>query len=1547
MSLISAVLHEADKISLEDYKKNRDELLTKVKDLQERMQMLSWALHQNIIDTYLNFVPTKSLEQLNYKNRKHNILADYDKLVTEVKTFNEKFIKMDSKDEFSNSYKLFDTAYINFLDLCTVVEGKIILDKANHEFGRNNYTEAVISVKNLQKNLHCLTFDGNAKKALNNVISQCENQLSMYLAQLSVEWEDIFVWKETKEPFYMTYSLSVQQNDSQLIQKILKSLYVTDRLNAELGLFSNFFIRNLLHNVIRHNCDIFTEDHIGALEFNIKIDLNDKKKPNFNTIFNNLTAIFEFLHSTLGSHFECDKTFIEVFAESINNKFFNKIIEDCIRNNLPSCDSSYENYKNIVVELDSFNKFLIDLKFVAAEKSPLNKFVSDTECVLYDKRCDKLLFDIRNLLKQSLSHGIVSVGQEIDIQNESMYDDTQKDILNSPLHLPKCVISENVKEIMSMIIKHLEESIKLPEKYGEQLVLYIKDIAVNYQCIVPKKFKINLECCPLDIALFFNNCFYLAHSLLGPPWKNVLPARLANYLTTTLLECVQDLRAVGLQKISLYLQNQKNVIIQEVEANELPWSQNSFEVLDGAVNHAISLMRELKDCWNSVLPLKMYELSMCTLAQALCQSMLQRMFADTKPICEELVYMLAIRFEDTVDDILFLFEKSVKLEMKINCWNKFIKMPQLLKAQLLEITDLWKHDTDLNRSYTCEEIRSITAFLITALAIVVNQRVVNAQTSVFEDLLAIETKNNALTVINGPKILKPPTGLTSISNQTFIPEPRPPSKPPINLSPDKKYFYDLPPQFFNPAKKLQAPPVHVYTKEPLKLSNSVYKFPNVVSMQHGNKIQAPQYSPTINRPPVYSPTSGKTSIINSPKFSLPIQTINGIRTDFVKPPPFINITTTSTTTPTTTTRLLRTKRIWPKRMLEKNNSTSLNSSATNDFLKNNVSNITDLAVSSSRVRVRYASTEKPITSTSSQSTTRGYRRVTRAPKANVTTQASKIEPNDWIPIVPHQYTKRKPLRTRISKRSIDRSDKERSDVYFDNQGEYTDNKNVLYLQPYGILPMNNHLQGGAAAIGNRMVFFRKKKQTNLNNQEQSSILNPFAYASQQSPKFASFAETAQTRLKNLLNPLAYATEQQPKVLLNPFAYSLDNNPKTVLNPYAAEPTEQRPKIIYRGHKKSKSRLPLQSTGYEDQRQEASHHAKVVTKIKHHHHHHHHRYIKTVEKPVNVPVKVEVPKPYPVEKQVPVPVPVEKIKIVDRPYPVTVEKKVPYPVAVKVPHPVPYKVVEKEYVPRPYPVIQHVPVVKHVEVKVPQPVPVEVEKRVPVPVQVAVPVEKQVPYPVEVEKRVPYPVPVKVYVPQPYAVEKRVPYPVEVKVKEPVEVIKHVEVKVPVPQPYPVKVPHPVRVEVEKRVPYPVQVEKRVPVPYEVLVPQKVEVEKRVPVYVPKPYPVEKKVPYPVRVPYPVKVPVEVPVEVPVYIHHPFQIINDDVLVGGASEHEYSENQVIDRSTDGQSAATPPPDNSSTSIPHHAVTVHGNTGYNSISSRSDSTSATTPAQSSIN
>lgn len=667
--------------------------------------------------------------------------------------------------------------------------------------------------------------------------------------------------------------------------------------------------------------------------------------------------------------------------------------------------------------------------------------------------------------------------------------------------------------------------------------------------------------------------------------------------------------------------------------------------------------------------------------------------------------------------------------------------------------------------------------------IVVNQDGATAEFFNYDktDQVAQESKNRAVTIIDGPKYVAPPTQKPippTALNHTHKPEQRPPIKPPINHNPEKhgKPKYVEPPRvYYGQIQNL--PPLRHHYQKPLKLQqapNTAFKYHKVVPLQPSrnsfyNKQQSLVFAASTSKPQ-YVP--------KSPKFNLPVETINGIRADFVRPPHFANITvattsTTTTTAATTTTKYLRTKRVWPKRILEKMN-------AVNKTVENNTTSDShakgELQSSSSNQRLIYVNKPEHSLTTTLEPTTRKYQRVTRVSKRRTssTPEPSKFStfaPNDWVPIVPSHFTLKKVRKSKLI--PINRRKdimQRRSDVLFYKPSEnFAPSKRVYYLQSFGLLP----------------------------------VANSQKYESSPKPSSSARQNVILVGKSKKLKPHVYSGSRGKPVL----------HTSQVIGDYQSNETHP-PKIVTR----------------------IKHH--------HHHHHHRYvktvdKPVRVevpkpvpVPVPVPMPVKVEHKVPYPVPVKVPHPVPVKVIEkeYVPRPYPVYhqvpivkhVEVKVPQPVPVEVEKriPVPFKV--EVAVPRPYPVA--VPVEKKVPypvaVRVLVPQPVAVETRVPYPVQV--PVKEQVEVIRHVPVNVPYPqpYPVKVPHPVPFPVEKKVPYPVEV------------EKKIPLPVPFRVPVPH--KVEVEKKVPVyipkPYPVEKKVPVP--VKIPYPVRIPFRIPVGIP-------------------------------------------------------------------------------------------------------------------
>lgn len=667
--------------------------------------------------------------------------------------------------------------------------------------------------------------------------------------------------------------------------------------------------------------------------------------------------------------------------------------------------------------------------------------------------------------------------------------------------------------------------------------------------------------------------------------------------------------------------------------------------------------------------------------------------------------------------------------------------------------------------------------------IVVNQDGATAEFFNYDntDQVAQESKNRAVTIIDGPKYVAPPTPQPTpptASNHTRKPEQRPPNKPPINHNPDnhgKVKYVEAPRVYYGQIQNL--PPLRHHYQKPLKLQqppNTAYKYHKVIPLQ-------PSRNPFYNKQQsvIFAASTSKPQYVpKSPKFSLPVETINGIRTDFVRPPHFANSTVTTTTTTTTaatttTTKYLRNKRIWPKRILEKmnpGNKTVENNTSSDNSVKR------DLQSSSSNQRFIYVNKPEQILSTTLEPTTRRYQRVTRVSKRKTSStpspsKFSTFAPNEWVPIIPSHFTVKKVRKSKLI--PINRRKdvmQRRSDVFFYKPSEnFAPSKRVYYLQSFGLLP----------------------------------VASPQKYENSPKPSSSARKNVIFVGKTKKLKPHVYSGSRGKPVL----------HTSQVIGDYQSSESHP-PKIVTR----------------------IKHH--------HHHHHHKYiktvdkpvrvEVPKPVPFPVPVPmpVKVEHKVPYPVPVQVPHPIPVKVVEkeYVPKPYPVIQQVPVLKHVQVKVPQPVPVEVEKR------------VPVPYKVEVAVPRPYPVAVpyEKRVPYPVAVKV----LVPQPVQVETRVPYPVhipvkeqvevikhvPIKVPYPQPYPVKvpQPVPYPVEKKVPYPVEVEK----KIPLPIPFKVPVHH--KVEVEKKVPIyipkPFPVEKKIPVP--VKIPYPVRIPFRVPVGIP-------------------------------------------------------------------------------------------------------------------
>ena len=185
----------------------------------------------------------------------------------------------------------------------------------------------------------------------------------------------------------------------------------------------------------------------------------------------------------------------------------------------------------------SFHAAMIRTKFLNdSEVKVLLDFVDNIKHTFVNKRCKSILNQARLLMKKHL-HVTENINETVDAQDieELLKTKTNTNIkidmsleeellplpdgvsLNDNLfQFPSCQVSQSVIELKDLIDKVLSEAIDAKDDvhYCGRLLVTVRNIFEMYNDILPVSHSESLKSFPLNSALGFNNCMYLAHECL-------------------------------------------------------------------------------------------------------------------------------------------------------------------------------------------------------------------------------------------------------------------------------------------------------------------------------------------------------------------------------------------------------------------------------------------------------------------------------------------------------------------------------------------------------------------------------------------------------------------------------------------------------------------------------------------------------------------------------------------------------------------------------------------------------------------------------------------------------------------------------------------------------------------------------------------------------------------------------------------------------------------------------------------------------------------------
>jgi len=245
----------------------------------------------------------------------------------------------------------------------------------------------------------------------------------------------------------------------------------------------------------------------------------------------------------------------------------------------------------------------------------------------------------------------------------------------------------------------------------------VRNIFEMYNDILPVSHAENLKSFPLNSALGFNNCMYLAHECLQifiPAYES---GSLLQNRPITFADLVPKLRQTGVE----VLMSQMRALRDQLRST-LRDSVTGLGQLDGSnllpassekcVKQVLHQMLHLKSLWQDVLPLGIYRRTIGTLLNSIVEEMVQRVLILEDIAADAAVQIVSIftALQDKAPEVFHL-EKNKETSKGdiiryVKKWNRFKELVVILNASMREIEDRWASGKGpLANEFTADEIK--------------------------------------------------------------------------------------------------------------------------------------------------------------------------------------------------------------------------------------------------------------------------------------------------------------------------------------------------------------------------------------------------------------------------------------------------------------------------------------------------------------------------------------------------------------------------------------------------------------------------------------------------------------------------------------------------------------------------------------------------------------------------------------------------------------------------------------------------------------------------
>ncbi|XP_014239287.1 centromere/kinetochore protein zw10 homolog [Cimex lectularius] len=498
----------------------------------------------------------------------------------------------------------------------------------------------------------------------------------------------------------------------------IASLMGALHLYGKSGYLIYTFSQNLLEKVINPCIDSKTNVKSSATRNEKKLSITSEtdQKSHFQQVLTNLKMVFLFIQDTLDfeiKQLDCDEIsesknksqlFIRQVGSHIENEVLTILVEECLTNAIPLKKPDLQEYEKQVQDIVDFQSLLLEIGFLCEKSALLEKYCGNVNEQFRNKTIERYLSRARQIYKKPLQDK-VQVKMQLNKENkttagESLIKLDTSEIQNSlkmnklcpnMLQFPDCYISISTVELVDLGKEIILNSFSTPD-FDPEMFTTARDIFSLYHEAVPKIHGKYLDNLAEQSALFYNNCWYLAHKLItiNEEFRSSIP-----HNTRPPLACFVDLAhpliTKGIHILDQQINKQFNQISSILEQSGLS-SLSDSEVLTPmtgkCMKQCMHLLSYLQSVWQDVLPTSVYCQVLGSLTSNFLNEIIDKIVV-TSDIRADIATSLVQVFSSVTENIPKLFPEPQDVIIYVKTWTRFNELVFILGANLINIGERW------------------------------------------------------------------------------------------------------------------------------------------------------------------------------------------------------------------------------------------------------------------------------------------------------------------------------------------------------------------------------------------------------------------------------------------------------------------------------------------------------------------------------------------------------------------------------------------------------------------------------------------------------------------------------------------------------------------------------------------------------------------------------------------------------------------------------------------------------------------------------------------